>query len=267
MGVQVLRHSELAQDAEERRFAAMSIVPKPGVDWWEETKRIAGNQVFGSDEADKAAGQAVEAKQSAHRYAIAFAAVALAGLCVAAARCVRCGDHRHLVRTMLVVALACLLVGITAPIMSTVVSTAPDIRVIGGLVISYQSKGILSVIGSLFGDGKVVVASLIVVFSVLVPAIKMLLTCLVAESEAAGYRKSVTRVLHAVGPWSMADVFVTAILLAVFSLRGGELVGFDSQVQVGLWFFLGYCVLSVIAVQLVDRLSTGQSVLRVEPAN
>ncbi len=55
----------------------------------------------------------------------------------------------------------------------------------------------------------------------------------------------------------MADVFVVAMMLVVFSLRGG--IGDDvptkSEVGVGLYFFAAYCVLSLATGQFLARRS------------
>ena len=53
----------------------------------------------------------------------------------------------------------------------------------------------------------------------------------------------------------MADVFVVAIFVAYLAsngLEGGsDLVAFNAQLGPGFWFFVGFCLLSIFATQLI----------------
>ena len=50
----------------------------------------------------------------------------------------------------------------------------------------------------------------------------------------------------------MADVMVVAVLLSFFVV--GEEGFSDSWLGAGLYFFAGYCVLSLITIQLISHL-------------
>ena len=53
----------------------------------------------------------------------------------------------------------------------------------------------------------------------------------------------------------MADVFVIAIFIAFLAGNGLQenqgLVDFHATLENGFWFFLGYCLVSILATQLL----------------
>ena len=59
----------------------------------------------------------------------------------------------------------------------------------------------------------------------------------------------------AIGKWSMADVFVIAIMVAylaaVASKDMDELFSLEAEFSSGFYYFLGYCLLSILASQLL----------------
>jgi hypothetical protein len=115
----------------------------------------------------------------------------------------------------------------------------------------YKSKSVLELIDILFRDGNLIVGISIVCFSVIVPAIKLLLsiiTLLVPPMR----RRGITMVIEKIGKWSMADVFVAAMFLAFLSFYNMN-TGLDteSRTLVGLYFFLTYCVLSISSTYFI----------------
>jgi len=144
-----------------------------------------------------------------------------------------------------------LLIGLIAPIMSFFVYG--DIPVIGRCIAKYESKGILSAAITLFTTGKWFVATLIVVFSVFTPITKLLLSIAAIKAPSPIIRNKAIGVIKAIGKWSMADVFVVGILLAIFSLQSGpgNSQGTDAQIGYGLYFFAGYCIFSLIVGHLL----------------
>jgi uncharacterized paraquat-inducible protein A len=59
------------------------------------------------------------------------------------------------------------------------------------------------------------------------------------------------RVNAALGKWSMADVFVMAMIIAFMAGRAsghmGELLIMDAQLEVGFWYFTAYCLFAIAA--------------------
>ncbi len=70
-----------------------------------------------------------------------------------------------------------------------------------------------------------------------------------ATGRVAGFVK-------AVGKWSMADVFVVALLLTFLSLSGDGLT--DARLGTGFYFFAGYVLLSLLAAQLMVTPGSGE---------
>ena len=68
---------------------------------------------------------------------------------------------------------------------------------------------------------------------------------------AALHRRCI-ELLHAVGKWSMADVFVVAVLVAF--LAAGKDAYRSAHLGPGLYAFAAYCLLSMLAAQLARRL-------------
>ena len=135
-------------------------------------------------------------------------------------------------------------------------------RFLGGLDVSGsiaafdKRNSILGTAAELWNGGNAFVAVMIVSFSVIVPALKALLMLSTLAPLAPARRDRLTRIAAASGKWSMADVFVIAIFIAFLAGAGlsesSGLVDFDAQLEAGFWWFLGYCLLSLCATQLID---------------
>ena len=151
---------------------------------------------------------------------------------------------------LLGVASVFLLVGLLAPILSLVAYT--DVLVLGKVVFKYESKGIVTTVVELLQRGNVFIALTLLTFSVVTPLIKHVFTYFALRAADARVRERYVKALSAIGKWSMADVLVVAIVLAFF-IAGADQFS-DSWLGVGLYFFTGYCVMSLAAVQLVTHM-------------
>lgn len=119
-----------------------------------------------------------------------------------------------------------------------------DMPVVGQVVFKFESKGIAQTILKLFTSGNAVLGGLIFLFSIAVPLAKVGLTLFATYTHGAKHDKAM-KVIKTVGKWSMADVFVIAVLLAFFAIGGDEFT--DAWVGPGVYFFAAYCVLSMWA--------------------
>jgi len=144
-----------------------------------------------------------------------------------------------------------LVVGLMAPILSLVAYT--DVVVLGKVVFKYESKGIITTVAELVRRDNIFIAAILFTFSVVTPLIKHVFTFLALRAQSQSVRERYVKFLSAIGKWSMADVLVVAIVLAFFVAGADEFS--DSWLGVGLYFFTGYCLLSLAAVQLVTRVS------------
>ncbi|KRT54999.1 Paraquat-inducible protein A [endosymbiont of Ridgeia piscesae] len=150
---------------------------------------------------------------------------------------------------MLLVALISLLVGLTTPILS--VEASKELPLLGETVFQFKSKGILSTIGALWQNGNLWLTLLLFLFSVVLPLLKTLLVTITLWNSEHHLIRRGLHFSHQIGKWSMADVFVVAILVAYFANSGQDLT--EAEVQVGLVYFAAYVVLSLLGTQLVVR--------------
>lgn len=153
----------------------------------------------------------------------------------------RNGLAKHLLGTSLLF----LVIGLITPIFSLVVSQ--DLPILDEVVLKHDSKSVISTIITLFSANQLFVAVLLITFSVLIPVLKTVLTFWVLTGRRGA--DAIARIVKSLGKWSMADVFVVALLLAVFSLSSDGLT--DARVGVGLYYFAGYVLLSLLAAQLM----------------
>jgi len=124
----------------------------------------------------------------------------------------------------------------------------------GELQVYRTTRSILQAVHELAARGNLPVAMLIVLFSVVLPACKLLLQAMTLFAPLR-WRRSLHAVIHASSKWSMADVFVIALLVAYMAGRAsgemGGMLNMSAQLEVGFWYFLGYCLFSIASTVLV----------------
>jgi uncharacterized paraquat-inducible protein A len=130
-----------------------------------------------------------------------------------------------------------------------------SVQVTGTVVIHDSAKSILSTSQSLWEDGNHTVAILIVTFSIVVPALKLLLIAFAYlwQNSILGWRLKLLSA--AMSKWSMADVFAIALLISFLAIKSTEgrssLVENQINFETGFYYFIGYCLLSILASQLM----------------
>jgi len=140
-----------------------------------------------------------------------------------------------------------LLVGLLAPILTVVAHE--EIAFLGRVVLQYESKGIITTIHKLFLVENYFIASLLLLFSVLLPVLKIMLSLIALKLGHSRMRRTSVALVKAIGRWSMTDVFVVAVLLAFLTADTAQLT--DATLGPGLYFFAAYGLLSIAAGQLM----------------
>jgi len=158
-------------------------------------------------------------------------------------------ERRVLARHLLGVAGIFLVIGLIAPVISLIAYR--DVPVIGTAVVKYESRGILTAITALLHSGNPVVAALLLLFSVVTPAAKLGLSFRAAGTHDGERHRQAVRALRVIGNWSMTDVFVVAVLLALFVVGTDRAT--DAWPGIGLYFFAGYSILALAAGHLIAR--------------
>lgn len=131
-----------------------------------------------------------------------------------------------------------------------------------------KELSIMTTVEELWKDQRLLVAGLIFGFSVCIPLLKTSLVTIAYFIKNSQTAKKLLRFVNLIGKWSMADVFVVAIFLAVLSTNHADtstaqnlnVFGFKialelstetlSSVGQGFYYFVGYCVLSLLGSQL-----------------
>lgn len=140
-----------------------------------------------------------------------------------------------------------LLVGLLAPILTIVAHE--EIALLGRVVLQYESKGIITTIHKLYLVDNYFLAALLLLFSVLLPVLKIVLSLAALGLGQTRTRRTSVMLVKAIGRWSMTDVFVVAVLLAFLTADTAQLT--DATLGPGLYFFAGYGLLSIAAGQLM----------------
>lgn len=126
-----------------------------------------------------------------------------------------------------------------------------------------KELSILGTVNELWQDKRYLVAFLILFFSVVIPVVKTLLVLIARFCASDSTRHKLAEFVSSIGKWSMADVFVVAIFLAVLSTdhsstsssqeinMGLFKFSFElssqtlSNVGPGFWYFTAYCIVAL----------------------
>jgi len=149
-----------------------------------------------------------------------------------------------------VAALLTLTFGLITPIM--MVTIHKEVEYLGDVVLSFESKGVIGSIEKLFENGDMVVALVILLFSVLIPVIKTFSLAFVSVFMQSSFAHGIVKFFKMIGKWSMADVFVVATFLVYLTVDKGEVS--RAEVEVGLYFFLAYVIVSMLVSLSADKM-------------
>ena len=112
----------------------------------------------------------------------------------------------------------------------------------------YQNKSVFELIKLLFTGGNILVGLCIVFFSIVFPLVKLSASLLVLIKPNSQASKKSINIINKLGKWSMADVFVSAVFLAVFSFTNmNNGVDTSSSTLIGLYFFFAFVLLSILS--------------------
>jgi hypothetical protein len=129
-----------------------------------------------------------------------------------------------------------------------------------------QTRSIVGAVRRLYEVGSPIPATLILLFSVIVPFGKAALVVGAMFTANARSRQRTLRFVETIAKWSMADVFVVAILIAYLAAQASTasstgpgaapaLLSFTAQFGPGFYWFAAYCLFSLASQQLTARLA------------
>ena len=142
-----------------------------------------------------------------------------------------------------------LIYGLINPIL--MVTIHKPVEYLGDVILSFESKGIIGSISKLYESDEVAVATTILLFSVILPLLKSLTLTFTLLFHEHRWSYGLVAFFKRIGKWSMIDVFVVATFLVYLTSNSGGVS--HAEIQVGLYFFLIYVILSMITAILTQR--------------
>jgi hypothetical protein len=147
------------------------------------------------------------------------------------------------------------LVGQLGPQIGRALADGPEIEVYR------QTRSILGSVQQLYRVGSGTAATLILLFSVIVPFTKALMVLWAIYRPDPASRQRTLRFVEAIAKWSMADVFAVALFIAYLAAAasqtppGGtfQVVSFAATFGPGFYWFAAYCVVSLAHQQVTAR--------------
>ena len=173
---------------------------------------------------------------------------------------------QHVAFALNIIAIGLFIPGITLPMFALNMEMSALLNAAGiTSTLIDKELSILNTVQELWEGERFLVAALIFLFSVCVPILKTILMSLAYFTRNINVRRNLSQFVSAIGKWSMADVFVVAVFLAILSTNHadtlsqetltlfGFTLGIDISTQTlsavgdGFFYFVGYCLLSLLA--------------------
>ncbi len=122
-----------------------------------------------------------------------------------------------------------------------------------------QTRSIVGSVRHLYSVGSNAAATLILVFSIIVPLTKSLLVSWAVLQSSPNWRRRTLFFVETIAKWSMADVFAVAVIIAYLAAQasqtasGTAIVVFKATFGTGFYWFAGYCLTSLFVQQVSAR--------------
>lgn len=156
---------------------------------------------------------------------------------------------RNIVALVLIIAsLICLYPGLNYPMLNIYVGT--KLPLLGELQLYNETQSVMGSIRSLFASGNMLVAWLILLFSVIVPILKATILLLVLFLSQQKWSAYAYHFVAVIGKWSMADVFVVATFMAYLAGQANDNI--TATLYEGFYYFAAYCIISILGIQLIS---------------
>jgi hypothetical protein len=125
-----------------------------------------------------------------------------------------------------------------------------------------QTRSILGSVRQLYRVGSATAATLILLFSVIVPFTKALTVLWAIYRPDPAARRRTLGFVETIAKWSMADVFAVALFIAYLAAAASQtpsgaaafqVVSFTATFGPGFYWFAAYCLASLAHQQLTAR--------------
>lgn len=140
--------------------------------------------------------------------------------------------------------------------MLTMMSSMLGLDTIQGEVEVFQkTRSIWGTVEELYQSGNILVALLVGLFSVVIPALKLMLMLIQQTPISPKAKFRLSQFTGIIAKWSMADVFVVALMVSYMagnaSAGMGELLKTTASFGEGFYYFCAYCVFSILSGYLM----------------
>ena len=137
---------------------------------------------------------------------------------------------------------------------------------VGDIEVYQQTRSIIGSVRQLYNVGSPVPATLILLFSVIVPLTKAALVAWAVFMRSAALRVRTLKFVEAIAKWSMADVFAVALFIVYLAAQATQqppgapeaappLLAFTADFGPGFYWFAAYCIFSLASQQLTSRIA------------
>ena len=112
-----------------------------------------------------------------------------------------------------------------------------------------ETQSILRAIRRLYDSKNYFVAGLVLLFSVIVPFIKMAILGAIVWVKNPATKYRLYLFVRSVSKWAMADVFAVGIFIAF--MAGNAIDNLDAKLHPGFYYFIAYCLISNLSFQFL----------------
>lgn len=137
---------------------------------------------------------------------------------------------------------------------------------VGDVEVYQQTRSIVGSVRQLYDVGSPIPATLILLFSVIVPLTKAALVAAAVFMRSAAMRVRTLAFVEAIAKWSMADVFAVALFIVFLAAQATQqapgapeaappLLAFTAHFGPGFYWFAAYCLFSLASQQYTARLA------------
>jgi hypothetical protein len=157
-------------------------------------------------------------------------------------------DKEMLIIFVAISALVSLVFALISPLLMMMIHNS--FPIVGEIILSFESKTVITTIEKLFHDKNYIVGIVMFLFSIFIPLLKGLFLLFYGILKETGLGEKLVYGMNKLGKWSMVDVFVVAILVVFFSTK--QDIHSSLKIEVGLYFFIGYVLLSMYGSTLIS---------------
>lgn len=127
----------------------------------------------------------------------------------------------------------------------------------GEMEVFQKTRSIWGTVEELHQSGNAIVAALVMLFSMIIPGLKLSGMLIQQLPIQTPMRQSLGRFTDAIAKWSMVDVFVVALIVTYMagnaSAGMGQLLKTQASFEIGFYFFSAYCLFSIFSTYLIHK--------------